>query len=803
MFSPTTGLRDLDVHDLPASDDPPSWWVLDSVLLADRVRESTVDFLNAVHPDDAGFLELRAFDRGATLAPQFVALPLTAASLTKVQTYARQAHRLGHNVYHAVATRGTAASGKLDNCTKLWALYIEIDFKRHVPLQELWSTLTRFPLPASFVVHSGGGLHVYWLLSEPLDLTSDLGLARAYQWLGDLAQRLGGEPESTEPARVLRLPDTLNRKAEYGPTAPVVTILCADSNARYSLDQFVAILGDADPTRPAASIVTPPTPIDHGLDQKTRQKLARTWLERQPPAVEGQGGDALTFRVCCDTVIGHDLDEREAVDALRDWNARCEPPWPVSALLQKVRNAVRYGKGQRGAKLVEFPMTEVGDAECFADQYADIVRYDHRQGRWLLTDDVGVWEHDPTERLHRLVTDMMRRRQDRANLLSGDDKKKYWKWAVAGESRKRITNTLALAQAIPPLADRGDGWDPDPMLLGTSTGVIDLRTGTLRLARPEDRVTLRLGVRYDPAATCPLWEKTIAEIFNDDADLVAFIQRALGYSLTGDCREECFFINWGGGANGKGTLMNTFTTVLGDYHDNLSFSALELHTRSAAASPELAKLVGRRFVTASETSDDVHLNEARIKALTGRDPLTARFLYQNEFTFDPVAKFWLATNAKPRIRDASDGFWRRIHMIPFTQSFLDARADRTLKDRLKLEGAGILNWAIRGCLKWQQTGLAPVPDAVRAATEAYRRESEQLSRWIEACCEIRPDGRLQAAPAFDHYRLWCDRQREQPNLNLKTFGQKMQLRYPPDATNRRNTVYVGIALRMAPPGSPF
>jgi putative DNA primase/helicase len=422
------------------------------------------------------------------------------------------------------------------------------------------------------------------------------------------------------------------------------------------------------------------------------------------------------------------------------------------------------------------------------------VRYDHTRERWLLANDVGIWEPDPTERVHRLVIDMMRARQERANLLSGDAKKKYWNWAVNGESRKRITNTLALAQSVPPLADLGDTWDPDALLLGVPNGVIDLRTGTLRPALPSDRVTMRGRVPYDPKAVCPLWEKTVEEIFDGDTDLTAFIQRALGYSLTGDCREECFFLCYGEGANGKGTLMNTYGAVMGDYADNLSFSALELQNRSTGASPKLAKLVGRRFVTASETGD-VRLNEARVKALTGCDPLTARFLYENELTFIPVAKFWPATNQKPLVRDDSDGFWRRVHMIPFTQSF-SGRENKTLKDDLRNEAAGILAWAVRGCLDWQRSGLTP-PDCVRAATREYRRESEQLTRWIDANCDICADGRLPALPAFENYKKWCERQRERQDLNQTTFGKKMKERFPPDPKNKRNTVYQGIALRAA------
>jgi hypothetical protein len=347
VFNPASGLHDLGAdtardfdwpEELTDARTPDSWPVI-TELLADRVRSSTADFLRAIHPGNVGFLEMRAFQKGKpAAASQFVPLPLDDAGMKAVQTYAR-ANGQRHNIYHAIATRRTNNSGKLDNCSDLNALYIEIDFKRGVPLLETWKTLKAFPLAPSFIVHSGGGLHVYWCLFQPLDLGKELDLARAYQWLSDLAHKLGGEPESTEPARVLRIPDTLNLKAEYGRTAPVVTLLCSDVDARYTFAQVVAVLGDADPSRSPASVVTTnPLPIDHGHDGRTRIKLARAWLERQSPAVQGAGGDKHTYQICATVAVGHDLDEDDAVEALRDWNARCEPPWSEPELRQKVRN---------------------------------------------------------------------------------------------------------------------------------------------------------------------------------------------------------------------------------------------------------------------------------------------------------------------------------------------------------------------------------------------------------------------------------------------------------------------------------
>jgi putative DNA primase/helicase len=434
---------------------------------------------------------------------------------------------------------------------------------------------------------------------------------------------------------------------------------------------------------------------------------------------------------------------------------RCQPPLDAREVEQIARSCGRYA-----AATDTFPTTESGDAEFFAACNADIVRYDHRRGRFLLFQD-HRWVPQTTGEVHRLALDAMRARQRAAIGNEG-----RMKWAIGGESRSRQSNLLALAQNLPPLADAGDSWDLDPWLLGAPNGVIDLRTGTLRPGRPEDRITMAVRVAFDPAAPCPLYDRTVAEIFENNAELIAYVDRYSGYSLTGDCREESLALCWGDGANGKGTLMNNLGWLLGDYADDLPFSAFEQHSRSSIPN-DIAKIVGKRFVTASETGETQRLNEARVKALTGRDPMTARFLHQEFFTFQPVAKFWLATNHKPEIRDDSEGFWRRLHLIPFTASFI-GREDKTLKDRLRLEAAGILARAVRGCLAWQQCGLDP-PAIVREATHSYRADSKPLTQFIDECCLLGDGPEYCAAfsELFNTYIRWSGRNER---MGRRDFG---------------------------------
>ena len=458
------------------------------------------------------------------------------------------------------------------------------------------------------------------------------------------------------------------------------------------------------------------------------------------------------------------------------------------------------------------PLTEAGDGECFKDLYENDARYDHLRGRWLVSEQTsGIWIPDPVERLTQMTVEMMRVRQRQALTLTDiDQKKKAIKWATDGEGRKRLTNALALARSVPPIADAGEHWDEDPFLLGVQNGVVDLRTGRWRKATPADRVTMRARVAHDPDATAPLWLETFAGIFapqnlftiDDTRSMIAFMQRALGYSITGDCREECCFFTWGDGCNGKGTVMNTLGWLFGDYTDDMPYSTLERSERGSGIPNDVAKLVGKRFITCAEVNE-FNLNEARLKALTGRDPMTARFLNHEFFTFIPVCKIWIATNHKPKIVGQDDGIWRRIHLIPFTQKF-EGRENKQLKDQLRGELPGILNWIIAGAVSWLRDGLNP-PEAVKVATAAYRQESNPIAPFIDACCVTGQALQMQAALAFKVYERFCHDHCVEPwkRLSSRAFYKAMEKGFEKVEVRKetRQMFYTGIGLRAVEPDS--
>ena len=395
--------------------------------------------------------------------------------------------------------------------------------------------------------------------------------------------------------------------------------------------------------------------------------------------------------------------------------------------------------------------TDAGNAEWLAALYGDTLRYDHTRGRWLLWQG-DWWAEDTDGQLRRMAKEAARERYRKAaDIEDAEKKKSVAKWAIKSESRSKLDAALDLAQSETPIADSGECWNADPFLLGVQNGVIDLRTGQLRPGKPEDGITLHTDIAFDADAECPRWEQFVGEIFNGDRELIDFIQRAVGYSLTGDVSEQCLFTLHGRGANGKSTFLRVLRHVFGGYAQDTPFTTFELAARNTTPN-DLAALAGRRFVTAAEAVPGRRLNEARVKALTGGDPMTARFLYGEFFTFEPTCKLWLAVNHRPNVGDHSVAFWRRMRLVPFTRQFIGVDADDHLGEKLQNEAPGILAWAVRGCLNWQNSGLG-YPDAVAEATEDYQNDTDPLGEFLQERCE---DGKHQSVKASTFYRAYCD-----------------------------------------------
>ena len=430
-----------------------------------------------------------------------------------------------------------------------------------------------------------------------------------------------------------------------------------------------------------------------------------------------------------------------------------------------------------------------------ADKFGELLRFDHRRRRWLVWSE-HRWGPDVDGVITRCARQMAQiRYYEAAGVSDYEEKQRQAKWAMESESRFRINAAVDLAKDTKPIADAGENWDSDTWLLGVKNGVVNLKTGELRTGRAEDRITMTTAVDYDTDAECPRFLQFLDEVFGD-ADLIDWLWRALGYSISGDASEQVVFMGYGRGANGKSKLRDAIHAAIGDYAFSSPFSTFELHQRSSIPN-DLAALEFKRFVDSSETNDKTRLNEARIKAISGGDPITARFLHQEYFTFWPHLKLWLFVNHKPTVQDDSHGFWRRVRLIPFIRQFEGAADDKNLGGKLRAEAQGILNWLVRGCLEWQQRGLAPIPQSVRIATEEYKKESDVLIAFIEDRCIEHRNATVRASELYSEYKQWAEseglREKDKEYMTSTKFGRTMGDRY---RKNRKGGVvyYHGIGL---------
>jgi P4 family phage/plasmid primase-like protien len=347
--------------------------------------------------------------------------------------------------------------------------------------------------------------------------------------------------------------------------------------------------------------------------------------------------------------------------------------------------------------------TDVGNARWFVRLYGDQVRWIHERGRWIVHSDT-YWAEDVDGEVERMAKNAIDATLADFGDVPQNDRAGLFKHVLRSEQAPRIAAMLTLARSEPGITLAEAMLDRDSMLLGVQGGAIDLRSGAFVVPNAADYITRQAGCAYNPHAKAPLWSAFLDRIMNGDIAMIAFLQRAVGYSLTGSTKEQCLFITHGFGANGKSKFLGALSGLLGDYARECPAEAL-LAKHDNAIPNDIARLAGARLATSIETEEGRRFAESRVKALTGGDRITARFLHHEFFDFVPKFKLWLATNHKPTIRGTDNAIWRRIRLIPFNVTIPDAEQDCDLGDKLAAERSGILNWAIQGALAWQRDGL--------------------------------------------------------------------------------------------------
>lgn len=766
----------------------------------------------------------------------------------------------GRAIYYSQCTRISGrATGRRQDLAEIGSLWADIDcVKLGLAKDEVVAALRNMHLPPSVIIDSGYGIHAHWHFTEALDISVERAGAVALEAelvaaLRCLAGIVCGDIAVCDLARVMRVPGTHNTK---GGALVLCTVIEA-TWARYEWRDLQEMLDWHRPVvvAPTANDASPPTAAPDNPFAEFAKRFAfkapidcRKRLEAMTYLGLGEAGIHQTQLQVSASLVGQGLEDDEIVALVLDATARAAglageqwnwsreeanlrrmiadwrkkqgvvtrprstgaavPPTGATATAPVVQLRPHQQEGPQPEpqpELAGYPLDDLGNAMRLIAQHGAAIRY-VRGIDWHVWDGTR-YKSDPDsldcrKLAHEVVRTMLLQAFD---LPAGTDPQKkarreIIKFAVASGNAGRTS--AMLEQAEPHLKVEPDDLDADPWLLNCPNGTVDLRTGELRPHRRDDLLTKLAGTAYETSATCPIWENFLFEIFDGDSDVVAFVQRAFGYSMTGMTTEQAVFILHGAGSNGKSVLIETVSAVLADYKKTTPSETWVTKPHNGPSN-DIASLVGARFVPVIETEHDKQLAEALVKQATGGDTMTARFHYKEFFSFIPRFKLWLATNHKPRIRGSEYAIWRRILLLPFLVTFVDKDKvvegqkvkDPELKNKLIAEHPGILAWMVRGCMDWQKVGLQP-PAAVLHATEDYQDSQDNVSAFIRDNCHLSRGLSCGVGILHTSYVLWCEANDEDA-IDKRRFGKNLDERgYPSGPRTMRQRIRQGIDLTL-------
>ncbi|PFW41338.1 DNA primase [Bacillus thuringiensis] len=429
----------------------------------------------------------------------------------------------------------------------------------------------------------------------------------------------------------------------------------------------------------------------------------------------------------------------------------------------------------------KFRLTELGNAERIAYEYGHVIKFVNDIG-WFIWDGKR-WRIDNKKEIERITAKVLR------SLNKSEDESEM-KWARMCERRNVRMNSIKDLMPLVP-GERGD-FDTHKYLLNVENGIVDLKTGKLQQHDRELGLTKITNIAFDENAKCPEWLNFLDQIFQGDKELAEYMQRLIGYSLTGEITEQIMVFLIGGGSNGKSTFINIIKDIMGDYGRQAKSDTF-IKKKETGANNDIARLVGSRFVSAIESEDGEQLSEAFVKQITGGEPVLARFLRQEFFEFIPEFKVFFTTNHKPVIKGVDEGIWRRIRLIPFNLQLPKEKRDKKLPEKLSLEMPGILNWAIEGCLKWQKSGLKD-PAIVMKATGDYKEEMDILGPFMFECCFKREDFQIEAKDLYEVYANWCFRNGEHQLKNRAFYRILESQGFKRERGNRNKYFIKGVTL---------
>lgn len=471
---------------------------------------------------------------------------------------------------------------------------------------------------------------------------------------------------------------------------------------------------------------------------------------------------------------------------------------------EKEENPLRYALSHifdAEKKDKEYPIRsydDTGNADRFIDRYGHLYKHSYITNKFYIYDG-QKWKVDDRGAIRKLIDEMIESIKNEKVLHSEDVTEeeareafqKYYKKTRGTQSKKNIMNELMHRKTVTP-----DEFDKDDMLLNVANGYIDLTSRELYKHDINKMFSQIANTDYSEKMQPAVWLDFLNDIFAEDKAVIRYIQKALGYSLTGSTREQVMFILFGKGRNGKSIFVETIAEILGDYSNNMQAKSLMVK-KNDNVNTDIARLSKARFVTSSEPNEGFRFDEGLIKQITGGDKVTARFLYAEEFEYTPKFKIWVSTNHKPIIRGTDDGIWRRLVLIPFDVQIPEEKVDKDLKYKLLREAPAILNWMAEGAYMWMREGLE-LPEKLKASSKAYRTEMDVIEQFIEDECKRVDDGRVKANELYSVYKNWAN-ENNAYKMSNKDFGQKMKEKFK---SKRMNTgmYYLGLEKNSKYPG---
>jgi putative DNA primase/helicase len=474
----------------------------------------------------------------------------------------------------------------------------------------------------------------------------------------------------------------------------------------------------------------------------------------------------------------------------------------VTDLPKRISQALGWSSADMADGQTRFDLTDPGNADRFIAQHGKEARFVKEWNAWIVWNGKR-WTAKEDHKIMQWAVDTARSIHAEASCeIDQERQKRIASHAMKSQKRANLDSMIAIARRY--LTVTSDDLDTDPMLLNVNNGTIDLRTGSLRDHNPEDLITKLAPVDFDPAARAPRFQRFLKQTLVED-ELIAFMRRFMGYSLTGLTEERVLAVLYGIGKNGKSTLIELFQDLMGDYSDVAHPNTI-MFTRHGDNNTmyQLAELDGVRFLSMSETKRGVELEEATVKQITGSDTISARAPAGRPFTYRPAFKIWMSTNHKPEIPDGSEAIWDRMRLIPFTQRFDGKDADPKLSQKLREELPGILAWAVLGCVEWGQEGLG-TSAAVEKATAEYRAETDVIDRFFGDVCEFGPDLSVTRKGLFEAWENWCAQEGEDPGKQTgftRVMGERGVVKNFKEGKSHGTRVWRGIGLQESDPETP-